>query len=159
MARLTGYLRKRAGPGNVLPRAPTGLTPAGATGIVLMRPEKRSADEQQVLAQLSGLHTDLAATLALFASFAALLRDREAKEPAAQLDRWMTDAASSEITEMRTFATKLRQGRGAVLAALTLPYSQGQTEGRVTKLKLVKRAMYGRAKFDLLRQRVLYAAT
>ena len=47
----------------------------------------------------------------------------------------------------------------AVVAALTLPYSQGQTEGRVNRLKLIKRSMYGRAKFDLLRQRVLYAST
>ena len=42
---------------------------------------------------------------------------------------------------------------------MTLPYSQGQTEGQVNKLKLVKRSMYGRGKFDLLRQRVLYAAS
>lgn len=47
---------------------------------------------------------------------------------------------------------------GAILAALTLPHSQGQTEGQVNKLKLVKRAIYGRAKFDLLRQRILYTA-
>lgn len=39
-----------------------------------------------------------------------------------------------------------------------MPYSQGHTEGRVNKLKLIKRSMYGRGKFDLLRQRVLYAA-
>lgn len=48
----------------------------------------------------------------------------------------------------------------AVVAAMILPYSQGQTEGRVNKLKkLVKRSMYGRGKFDLLRQRVLYAVS
>ena len=46
----------------------------------------------------------------------------------------------------------------AVRAALTLPYSNGQTEGQVNKLKNIKRQMYGRADFDLLRQRVLSAA-
>ncbi len=46
-----------------------------------------------------------------------------------------------------------------MLAGLVLPYSQGQTEGRVNKLKLIKRSMYGRANFDLLRQRARYAAT
>ncbi len=157
VARLTGYLRKRVGPGQPLPRAPTGLTPAGATGIAVMRLEKRSVDEQHVLAQIGDQHADLQTTLALFARFAALLRDRDAKEPARQLDQWMAKAATSGLPEMQAFATKLRQDREAVLAALTLPYSQGQTEGRVNKLKLVKRAMYGRAKFDLLRQRVLYA--
>lgn len=44
------------------------------------------------------------------------------------------------------------------MAALTLPYSQGHTEGHVNRLKLLKRSMYGRAKCDLLRGRVLYAA-
>lgn len=47
----------------------------------------------------------------------------------------------------------------SVLAALFLPYSQGQTKVRVNKVKLVKRSMYGRGKLDLLRQRVLYAAS
>ena len=53
---------------------------------------------------------------------------------------------------------KLVQDMEAVVAAMVMPYSQGQTEGRINKLKLVKRSMYGRGKFDLLRQRVLYAA-
>jgi hypothetical protein len=47
----------------------------------------------------------------------------------------------------------------ALVAAMILPYSQGQTEGQVNKLKLIKRSIYGRGKFDLLRQRVLYAVT
>jgi transposase len=46
----------------------------------------------------------------------------------------------------------------AVRAALTTPWSNGQTEGQITKLKLLKRQMYGRANFDLLRRRVLLAA-
>jgi len=75
-----------------------------------------------------------------------------------RLDQWMGEATNSGIAEIRAFATKLRQDRAAVLAALTLPHSRGQTEGQVNKLKLVKRAMYGRGKFDLLRQRVLHAA-
>lgn len=53
---------------------------------------------------------------------------------------------------------KLRQDLDAVLAGLHLPWSQAQTEGQITKLKLLKRQMYGRGSFDLLRQRVLYAS-
>src|SRR5207253_7845821 len=56
------------------------------------------------------------------------------------------------------FAQGLRQDYAAVKAALTWPYSNGPTEGHVNRLKLLKRQMYGRAKLDLLRQRVLYAA-
>jgi transposase len=56
------------------------------------------------------------------------------------------------------FARGLQRDYAAVAAALEQPYSNGPTEGQVNKLKVVKRAMYGRAKFDLLRTRVLCAA-
>ncbi len=59
---------------------------------------------------------------------------------------------------MKRFAGKLRADQAAVQAGLTLRHSNGQTEGHVTKLKLVKRQGYGRAKVDLLRKRVLRAA-
>ena len=52
----------------------------------------------------------------------------------------------------------IRQDEAAVRAGLTLPWSSDQVEGQVTRLKLLKRQMYGRAKLDLLRQRVLLAA-
>ena len=70
----------------------------------------------------------------------------------------MAEAEESGIAELKAFVVKLRQDMEAVVAAMVMPYSQGQTEGRVNKLKLIKRSMYGRGKFDLLRQRVLYAA-
>ena len=70
----------------------------------------------------------------------------------------MTGQSVRGLAELGTFAVKLPQDKDAVVAAITLPYSQGQTEGRINKLKLVKRSMYGRGKFDLLRQRVLYAS-
>jgi transposase len=68
-------------------------------------------------------------------------------------------AKASEVAELKAFAVKLLQDTEAVVAAMILAYSQGQTEGRVNKLKRVKRSMYGRGMFDLLRQRVLYAAS
>lgn len=70
----------------------------------------------------------------------------------------MAQATVSGVKELQAFATKLQQDAEAVLAALTLPYSQGQTEGQVNRLKLLKRSMYGRATSDLLRGRVLYAS-
>jgi transposase len=74
------------------------------------------------------------------------------------LQQWMKEARESEVPELEAFAAKLFQDMDAVVAAMVMPYSQGQTEGRVTKLKLIRRSMYGRGKFDLLRQRVLYAS-
>jgi transposase len=68
---------------------------------------------------------------------------------------WLAEAASSEL---RRFAAGLHQYEAAVRAALTLPWSSGQVEGQVTRLKLVKRQGYGRAKLDLLRARLLRAA-
>ena len=55
-------------------------------------------------------------------------------------------------------AVWLRADRSAVAAALALPWSNGQTEGQITELKLLKRQMYGRAKLDLLRARIFGAA-
>jgi transposase len=62
----------------------------------------------------------------------------------------MEEAKESGILELKAFAAKLRQDMEAVVAAMVMPYSQGQIEGRVNKLKLIKRSMYGRGKFDLL---------
>lgn len=75
------------------------------------------------------------------------------------LTAWTADARSSGIQAVETFAAGLEQaGRGRGRAALTQPWSSGQAEGQITRLKLLKRSMYGRAGFDLLRRRVLLAA-
>lgn len=71
------------------------------------------------------------------------------------LDAWIAAARRSEL---RGFADSIDRDHAAVAAALRLPWSTGPVEGRINKLKLVKRQMYGRANFDLLRQRVLAAA-
>jgi transposase len=73
----------------------------------------------------------------------------------ADLEPWITDASPGLLG---SFATGIVQDRAAVHAALTQPWSNGQTEGQNTKLKMVKRQMYGRANLDLLRARVLGAA-
>ena len=62
------------------------------------------------------------------------------------------------LNEQCPFATHLKQDYDAVKAALSLPWSNGQVEGQIHRLKLIKRQMYGRAHFDLLRKRVLYAS-
>jgi len=125
----------------------------------VLRPENRTDEEQATLARLPALHPELAAILARWDSFAQMFRDRDDEHPRCQLEQWMSETAETNVPELKAFVTKLRQDVDAVVAALTLPYSQGQTEGRVNRLKLIKRSMYGRAKFDLLRQRVLYAST
>ncbi len=72
------------------------------------------------------------------------------------LDAWISACATSNISDLATFATGIRQDYAAVRAALTTPWSNGQTEGQVNRLKFLKRQMYGRANFDLLRLRILH---
>lgn len=70
-------------------------------------------------------------------------------------EAWLESCETADIPELTNFAAGLRQDYAAVHAALTLPWSNGQTEGQVNRLKLIKRQMYGRAHLDLLRLRVL----
>lgn len=72
------------------------------------------------------------------------------------LDDWITRSVAADApAEIRRFAAGLKPDLMAVKAALSLPWSNGQTEGQVNRLKRIKRQMYGRANFDLLRLRVL----
>lgn len=82
--------------------------------------------------------------------FQSMIRTRGA----ADLDAWITQADQSLVA---SFARGVARDKAAVLAAITEPWSNGQTEGQVNKLKLVKRQMYGRAKIDLLQARLLGA--
>ena len=74
-----------------------------------------------------------------------------------QLDEWLKGARNSGIVELRYFAQGLEKDLQAVEAALTYEWSNGPVEGHNNRLKMIKRQMYGRANFDLLRQRVLYS--
>ena len=75
------------------------------------------------------------------------------------MEEWIGEAKASGVAVLKAFAVSLFQDMDAVVAAMVLPCSQGRAKGRINKLKLIKRSMYGRGKFDPLRQRVLYAAT
>ncbi len=70
---------------------------------------------------------------------------------------WLEKVRASQIHELQGFVAGVERDKKAVKAGLTLPTSNGMVEGKVNKLKLVKRMGYGRAGFPLLRQRVLHA--
>ncbi len=97
-------------------------------------------------------HAQLAAVYTLAQRFTHMVKTRAA----VALDVWLTDSEQSGVYPLHTFALGLRQDVAAVRAALETPWSNGQTEGQVNRLKLIKRQMYGRAKFDLLRLRVIH---
>lgn len=81
-----------------------------------------------------------------------MLRTRQPEH----LSNWIDRARTSAMKELISVAQVLEKDKAAVQAALSLPYSNGRVEGHVHRLKLIKRQMYGRANFSLLRQRVLF---
>ena len=72
------------------------------------------------------------------------------------MDAWLTLVHESQLPELESFAHGVEREKAAVQAGLTLPINHGQVEGQVTRIKLIKRIMYGKAGFALLRQRVLH---
>jgi transposase len=118
--------------------------------LLVCSPEKVEPDKQSLLAHILQ-HSVIATAYALAQNFTRLVRERRATE----LQGWLTQCHTSAIAELKTFASGLRNDYAAVQAALTLPWSSGPVEGNITRLKLLKRQMYGRAHLDLLRIRVL----
>ena len=102
-----------------------------------------------------GLALDDAAADAVDEQLAAdqVVRDRDVLG----LDRWLADAASSELPPFVGFTRGIATDRAAVNAAFTLPRSTGPVEGQVHKIKLLKRQVYGRAGLPQLRARILAA--
>ena len=103
---------------------------------------------------LRKLHPDIELAYDFVQEFVQMLRTRTGEK----LDAWLEAVEQSPLTDLQPFVTGVYQDKAAVQAGLTLPWSQGQTEGQITRLKLIKRQGYGRARFDLLRLRVLHAA-
>jgi transposase len=117
------------------------------------RAEKRQAEEQARMERLRS-RPALREALELAEAFAALVR----KQATVSFADWLAQAEQSGCRELAGFAAGLRQDEAAVRAALTTPWSNGPVEGQVNRLKTIKRQMYGRAGFKLLRARVLFAA-
>lgn len=156
VARYTSALKRAERAGE---RAPvTGLTPRRVVILTLRRPAQQTPADREAVAQVKALHPEVGGAVGLLVRFAQLIRRRPRHRFPADLDHWLTDAAEAGVPELAAPVAKLKRDRRAVLAAFELPYSQGQTEGQITRLKAPKRAMYGRANFDRLRKRFLAAS-
>jgi transposase len=118
------------------------------------RPEKRTVEAQARLDKIRAASPDLTTALDLADEFTALIRKRSS----GTLGEWLTRAEASPCPEVRHFAEGIRRDESAVNAAVTLPWSNGPVEGHVNRLKTIKRQMYGRAGFTLLKARVVNAA-
>ena len=153
VARFVAYLRQQLKEGIVDAKArPQGLTPRQAVSLLMCRPENLTEEQKRALSEVRHLNSEIERVMEVVDSFVTMLRKLEGQH----LEEWMEKALHSGIGEIRNFVEKLRQDQAAVQAGLTMQWNNGVVEGHVNRLKCIKRAMYGRAKFDLLRQRVLY---
>jgi transposase len=133
--------------------SPSPLSSRQATFLFLRRSEELENDEQETLITLRHLHPEIDLAYDLVQQFAQMLRTRTGE----QLDAWLEHVRASQIREFQGFVVSIERDKAAIVAGLTLPQNNGVVEGKVNKLKLIKRMMYGRAAFPLLRQRVLHA--
>jgi transposase len=113
--------------------------------------ERIPADHAVAMTLIQQSVPTLVAARDLLDQFQAIVRGRKVEE----LDSWIAVAQKSALV---SFASGIAADRDCVRAALVHPWSNGQTEGQITKLKLVKRQMYGRGKRDLLEARLIKAA-
>ena len=122
-----------------------------AAWLVVADPERRNATEQRFVDALIARSPELDGLISVAREFSSMVRRRQAD----RLDGWLDAAKGSALAG---FASGLKRDLAAVRAALSLPWSTGPVEGQISRLKTIKRAMYGRAGFELLRQRILQAA-
>jgi transposase len=118
---------------------------------LMTKPANLPAHHQQHLDDLLASCAHLTALVQRVQQFADLLTGRRGDD----LDIWMTRVDADDQPALHGFVHGLRMDLPAVTAGLTMPYSNGPIEGANTKIKFLKRQMYGRAGFDLLRQRIL----
>ena len=149
--RLLPHLLRRASGDNRAP--PLRPPPTREAAWMLLQPEQVNGAHRIVIESLCELFPDLKVAQELALDFARIVRQRAAE----LLPAWLRAAARSRLTEFVGFARGISEDYEAVKSALRYEWSNGQLEGQVNRLKLIKRMMYGRAKFDLLRARVLHS--
>ena len=122
-----------------------------ARWLFVHQPDELDETQQKELALIRQASPSAEAAYCLAQAFMQMIREHSGH----QLEAWLSLAEESTLPEFKSFANGIQQDKAAVLAGLTLPWSNGPLEGHVNRLKLIKRSMYGRAKLRLLRQRVL----
>jgi transposase len=149
LRRHTAALRQAA----TAPARPPAPAPKKVASWILTPPGNLTTGHHDALAAITARCPELDATRTLVRQFADMLTHRQGSN----LPAWADQAEASTVQEMRSFAAGLRKDWPAVTAGLTLPWSSGTVEGHVNRIKMIKRQMYGKAKPDLLRKRVLLA--
>lgn len=118
---------------------------------IMRHPDHLQEEQRTGLKQALADCPELETLSGLVQDFATIMTRREGH----RLDGWLERAGQASTPELGSFVADLRRDRDAAIAGLSLPYSSGVVEGHVNRIKMLKRQMYGRAKPDLLRKRVL----
>lgn len=135
-----------------LPSPLLALSAQQATWLFFRKQEDLKPEEQETLRRLRQASPHVETSYQLVNAFLRMVRERTG----GQLDDWLEAVQASHLEAFQTFVIGVQRDKDAVLAGLTLPWSNGPLEGHVNRLKLIKRSMYGRAEFDLLKRRVLH---
>jgi transposase len=133
------------------PAVPTPPKVRHITSWIRRRPDHLDPDEQVKLKEVRAACPHLDALRTHVEEFAKIMTGRHGE----RLDAWITAARADNLPHLHTFTNGLERDHAAVQAGLTLPYSSGAVEGKVCKIKFLKRLMFGRANYDLLRKMAL----
>lgn len=146
--------RGRAKKRRPAPPLPRHLSARQASWLFITPQERLTAEQQKLLECICQGDTELQELYGLGQDFMLMVKQRKPR----RLDHWLVRAQRSASVELRGFAAGIKRDHDAVKGALSFVWSQGQVEGQITRLKMLKRQMYGRAHFELLRSRVLRRA-
>ena len=120
---------------------------------LLTRPDRLRPQEQEQLGQITERCPHIQALAGYVTSFAEMMTGRTGSQ---DLEAWLTAIEADDgQPDLRSLAAGIRNDQQAVINGLTLPWSSGKVEGTASKIKMIKRQMYGRAGFGLLRKRVI----
>ena len=119
---------------------------------LLTRPDHLQADEQAQLAAIRARCPHIDALAGHVTAFAEMMTARTGSR---DLEAWLAAVEADDQAGLRSLAAGIRNDQQAVTNGLTLHWNSGRVEGTVNKIKMIKRQMYGRAGFDLLRKRVI----
>jgi transposase len=125
-----------------------------ASWLFVTPPQQLTEVQRALLERVLQTNADLQELYHLGQQFALMVKQRRAR----RLDAWLLRVGQSHSTDLQGFASGIKRDYAAVKMALSVVWSQGQVEGQITRLKYLKRQMYGRARFELLRSRVLRRA-
>ena len=129
------------------------LSPRRLARHLLTHPDHLKDHQRGRIEAARAARHEMTALADLIHTFAALLRP--AQDNPEKLNTWITAVQAEDLPHLHAFTRGIDRDRDAVNAALTCPYHNGGTEGVNNKTKLIKRQMYGRAGFTLLRHRIL----